>query len=363
MNTSPSLRRWAPAAAISAVAIGVLAFAVAVGSGSLAPAPASAVTPAGNVVAGNVVAAVDTGWVAPTGGSQAGSLEHGRFGPGGMGMRGHGPFGAITITKIDGSKLSLQTEDGWTRTIDATGATVTKAGQTVQLSALKVGDQVVFGQERQTDGTFKITAIRVVLPSVTGIVTAVDASSVTVAIGDGTTKKIVVNSSTVYRVGGTDASKSAVVVGIRISAEGTLATDGTFTASAVEVAPATVVGTVASKSSSSFTVTARDGSTVTVKVTSSTTYQAQDVTSPGLKDVAVGAVVAAQGTRNSDGSLSASVVRIGVAGGRGWGGPGWDGDGMMGGRGGRGFGRMWDWMQDQLNPAPSASPSADTQGG
>lgn len=101
-----------------------------------------------------------------------------------------------------------------------------------------------------------------------------------------------------------------------------------------------------------------------MNVTGSTTYQAQNVTSPGLKDVAVGAVVAAQGIRNSDGSLTATVVRIGVAGGPGWG-RGWDGNGMMdGGRGiGRGFGRMWDWMNGQQNPTPSASPSANTQGG
>ncbi len=359
MNFRTSLRRWAPAAAVAAVAIGVLAFTVAVGSGGPATSGASAGAPAGNTVA-----AADTGWVAPAGSSQAGSLDHGRFGPGGMGMRGHGPFGAITISKVDGSKLSLQTEDGWTRTIDASGATITKAGQTVQVSALKVGDQIVFGQQRQTDGTFKITAIQVVLPTVTGIVTAVDSSSITVALGDGTTKKIVVDSSTTYKVGSADATKSAVVVGIRIAAEGSLASDGTFTAAAVEVAPATVIGTVASKDSSSFTVTTRDGSTVTVKVSSSTTYQAPNVTNPSLTNVTVGVIVAAQGTRNSDGSLSAGVVRIGVAGGRGWGSPGWDGDdGMMGGPGDRGFGKMWNWMQSQPNPAPSASPSTNSQGG
>ena len=369
MNLPISLRRSAPALAIAGLAVGVIALAVAFGSGGSVTAP----TATGSSAAAPI-AAVDTGWVAPTGATsnaQGRTFDRGGFGPGGMGRRGHGPMGTITITAVDGSKLSLKTVDGWTRTIDATGATVTKAGQTVQVSALKVGDQVVFAQERQTDGTFKITAIQVVLPTVAGVVTAVDSSSITVAQGDGTTKKILVTSSTTYKVGTADASKSAVVVGIRISAEGTQASDGTFTAANVVVAPATVAGTVASKASNSFTLTTRDGSTVTVNVTSSTTYQAQNVTSPGLKDVTVGATVAAQGTRTSDGSVTATVVRIGVAGGPGWG-RGWDGDdwgGMMGpgmmdgGRGMRGIGRMWDWMNGQLNPAPSASPSTDTQGG
>ena len=56
------------------------------------------------------------------------------------GMRGE-MGNAITITAIDGTKLALETENGWTRTIDATGATVTKDGATVALSTLKVGDR------------------------------------------------------------------------------------------------------------------------------------------------------------------------------------------------------------------------------
>jgi Domain of unknown function (DUF5666) len=365
MEFKTSFRRAAPALAISGLAIGAIAIAVALGSGNPTASPAAADTAAAAPAA--PIAAVDTGWVAPTGSAQGRALNHGG-GPGRMGMRGHGPMGDITISAINGTKLSLQTADGWTRTIDASGATITKGGQTVQVSALKVGDQIVFQQQVQSDGTYKITAIYVVLPRVTGVVTATDSASITVAQGDGTTKKIVVNSSTIYKVGDTTATKSAVVVGIRISAEGTQASDGTFTAATVQVAPAAAAGTVASKASDSFTLTTRDGTTVTVKVTSSTTYQALGVTSPTLANVTVGATVAAQGTRNSDGSLTATVVRIGV-GGPGWG-RGWDGDewggsmgpGMMdGGRGmGRGFGPGWG---DDLVPAPSASPSTNTQGG
>jgi len=353
--------------ALAVAAIGVVAFGAAVLAGSGSGTPSVAAQPA----AGAAVAAVatDQGWVAPT------ALQHGRGGPGGWGMGGHGPMGGITITKIDGSKLSLTTADGWTRTIDASGATITRSGETIQVGALKVGDQITFAQSVQSDGTYKVTAITVVLPSVTGTVTSVDASSITVALGDGTTKKILVTSSTTYRVGDTAATRSAVIVGIRIRAEGSQASDGTFTASAVQVSPVTVSGTVATTSSSSFTITTRDGSTVTVKVTSSTTYEAKDVTSPSLSNVTVGASVAAQGTRNSDGSVTATVVRIGVAGGPGWGrgwGGGWSGDGwggmmgpgmMNGGQGMDRGGRMWSWMNRQVPTTPGTNPSTDNQGG
>jgi hypothetical protein len=372
MSIPTSLRRAAPALAISALAVGAIAFAVALGSSGSTAVPAAATT---DTSAAAPIAAVDTGWVAPAGSDQAGAPNHGRGGRIGPGIGGRGPMSDITITAISGNNLSLKTADGWTRTIDATGATITKGGQTIQVSGLKVGDQVVFTQSRQADGTYKITAIRVVLPRVGGVVTATDSSSITVAQGDGTTKKILVTSSTTYTVGSTAATKSAVVVGVRISAEGTLASDGTFTAATVKVAPATVAGTVASKASDSFTVTTRDGSTVTVKVTSSTTYQAKDVTNPTLANVTVGEVIAAQGTRNSDGSLTATVVRIGVGGGPGWGrGDGWmgpdvdaddtTGGGMMNGRGmGRGFG-SWEWMNSQLSPTtPDSGASLDTQGG
>ena len=53
------------------------------------------------------------------------------FGGPGFGRGGFG-FGGITITAIDGSNLSLKTEDGWTRTIAVTSDTaVTRAGKTI----------------------------------------------------------------------------------------------------------------------------------------------------------------------------------------------------------------------------------------
>ena len=119
-----------------------------------------------------------------------------RFGGPGFGRGGFG-FGGITITGISGSNLSLKTEDGWTRTIAVeSDTTITRAGKTIAVGDLKVGDQIVFRQERQDDGTFKVTAINVILPSIAGTVTKVDGSTITVQRRDGTTATIHVDADT-----------------------------------------------------------------------------------------------------------------------------------------------------------------------
>ena len=95
--------------------------------------------------------------------------------------------------------------------------------------------------------------------------------------------------------------------------------------------PPAAMGTVASVGTNSFTLTARDGTTVTVDVGSSTTYLDHDVTSPSIADVKVGDHVAVFGTSNA-GTVTATKVAIGGPGGPG----GHDGKGGPGGPGGMG---------------------------
>ena len=56
---------------------------------------------------------------------------------------------AITITKIDGSNVSLKTDDGWTRTIAVTSTTQIRIGsQAGALADLNVGDTVTLPRRR-----------------------------------------------------------------------------------------------------------------------------------------------------------------------------------------------------------------------
>jgi hypothetical protein len=336
------------AGAILAGAIGLTAVAVGLASTGTpavaAPAAAPAIANARGVLLG-----ADTGtWTAPNGGTATapnmtgmmGDRDGNEFGPGGFGpgagmgrggrMGGGRMLASISITTIDGTKLALTTADGWTRTIDAAGATVKKSGNSIDLATLKVGDSIIFDQARQADGTYKITAIQVVLPHADGTVKSVSASSVTLTRRDGTEKVIQLTGTTTYQRGGATSTKAALIVGAEVDAEGTTTTDGTFTATLVNVRPALAGGTVTAKTTTSITVTTRDGTSLKITVATATTYQVADKTAATLSDVAVGAIVMAEGTRNADGTFSATVVRA-FAAGSGWG-PG-AGPGMRGGDG------------------------------
>jgi len=90
--------------------------------------------------------------------------------------------------------------------------------------------------------------------------------------------------------------------------------------------PPAAMGKVAKVGSNTFTLTNRDGTTVTVDVGSTTTYLDRGVTSPSFTDVTVGAQVAVFGTDTAD-TVTATKVAIGGPGAHGPGGN--DGDGGM----------------------------------
>lgn len=223
--------------------------------------------------------------------------------------RGHGP---ITITAINGGNLSLKTDDGWTRTIDATGATITgQGGATLAIGDLKVGDQIAFRQTRNTDGTYRIDAIVRIPPRAAGTVKSVAADSATLTQPDGSSTTIGLTAGTTYTLEGKAATAADLKVGTRVRAVGTKDSNGAFTATHVDIEPAMVVGKVTARTADTITVTDRGGTSVTIHVTSSTTYETRGNSTAGLADVAVGNVVLAQGTLNGDGSLTATDVRIG----------------------------------------------------
>ena len=151
-------------------------------------------------------------------------------GPGGAGFG----RGGITITAISGSNISLTTADGWTRTITVdSGTTYTRAGATIALGDLKVGDEIGFRQTRETNGSFTIDSVAVILPHLGGEVTAIDGSTITVKQRDGTSATIKVTATTTYNVAGAAAKLADVKVGMFLVAEGTKNTDGSLTAAAV----------------------------------------------------------------------------------------------------------------------------------
>ncbi len=153
-----------------------------------------------------------------------------RGGFAGMGIGLHD----ITITAIDGSSISLKTDDGWTRTITVTNSTaITKGGATIALGDLAVGDQVALRQDRASDGTYTVTGIVVVLPTVAGQISAIDGNTITITEMGGTTATIHVDSSTTYQLAGGTGALSDLKVGTVIVAEGTQRADGSLDAAEI----------------------------------------------------------------------------------------------------------------------------------
>jgi hypothetical protein len=217
--------------------------------------------------------------------------------------------GAITIAAINGSKLSLKTVDGWTRTITVTAATtIRKGGQAITLADLDVGDPIRFAQKRNDDGTYTITAIQIPTPKTAGEVTAISGNSLTIKRRNGKTQTITLNDSTLYKVGDAKVTKSAVKVGSRVTIQGTTSGEA-FTATTVHVQPTVVAGEVTAKTSTSLTLKRRDGSSIVVHVSADTKYRVRGSKTAGLADLVVGDAASAVGMLRSDGSLDASAVQ------------------------------------------------------
>jgi hypothetical protein len=191
---------------------------------------ASPTTPAGSPAPGQRVPSSGVGGL---GRGMAGPLIGGFAFGGGFG--GFGTSDDVAIASIDGSSLALKTADGWTRTIMVTGTTkITRGGQAIALSDLKVGDTIGFKESKASNGSFTIDALNVILPRVFGQVTATSASTITIKQFDGTSATIHVGSSTTFRLFGvTKATIGSLKAGMTISAEGTKNADGSLNASSV----------------------------------------------------------------------------------------------------------------------------------
>ncbi len=243
-------------------------------------------------------------------------LDHGRFG-------GRGMLREVSITAISGSNIKLGTADGWTRTIALTDSIeLTEGGQAITGSDLAVGDQIRFRQTRNDDGTYTVTAMAVVVPSVGGVVSEKSSSGFKVTTRDGSVWTIAINGSTAYRYGPAGTGSLADVTnGAKVRVEGATTDDNALTALTVRVAGDRAMGTVTAKTADTITVT-RDGSAVTVHVDADTTYQVAGVTTATLANVTVDMTIGVAGRARADGSIDADRIIAGDGRGFGRGGHG-----------------------------------------
>jgi len=220
LPTRPGPRPWRLAAVAGAVLVFVAAAAITLAA---SPEPSTGTDPD---------AASDPsaeGWGRGPGGAAFGGIA------GFAGRHGGFAAGNIEITAIDGSSVSLETVDGWTRTITITDTTtVTRDGEAVSRWDLAVGDRIRFRQSTDDDGVYSITAIEIVLPRVVGQVTAIDGDGLTLQPPGGSSITVRVDDATTYTVGGeTDKALADVEVGMVLAASGEYNDDGSFDATRV----------------------------------------------------------------------------------------------------------------------------------
>jgi hypothetical protein len=178
-------------------------------------------------------------------------------------------------------------------------------------------------------------------------ISSISGSNLSLKTVDGWTRTITATSSTKITKGGATIAASDLEVGDEIRFSQTRNSDGTYTIDAIAVVLPRVGGEVTAKTTTSITVTQRDGTSATIEVGSSTTYQVAGATSASLSDITVGMWLVAEGSKSSDGTLTATRVFAAAA-------------GQLGG----GHGRMHGWGQNgaPVIPTPNASPSGSTDG-
>jgi Domain of unknown function (DUF5666) len=286
---APSRRR------IGLVVAGAVLLAAAAAATSMAASP----TPSGSVNGSlNVVLGGDPALDGPLG------FDGGRF--------GRHAFGNITITAISGNDVTLGTPDGWRRTITVTDTmNLTKGGQDIAVSDLKVGDSVRFRQVRNDDGTYTVTDLAVVVPTIRGQASAVTSSGFKVTTRDGSVWTVTVNGSTEYSYGQGDGTLADVKDGTTVVVSGTTTGENAITALGIRVAADRAVGTVSAKTADSITIKQRDGTSLMIHVDADTTYRVAGTEDAKLSDITVDMAIGVTGRARSDGSIDADAVVAG----------------------------------------------------
>ena len=224
-----------------------------------------------------------------------------RWGPGGR--RGHVGFGRVlAVTGVSGD-------------------TITATGRRGQMVTVQVSATTAYTEAGTSATTIKVTNVAILLSREAGVVTNVTGNTITLTGFDGASHTVDVTDQTRYQKAGASAALSDVTSGAAIVAAGTLDTNGTLTAVRVMIRVPHIAGEVTAVNVSSYTVTARFGTTYTVNATSSTTYVNPDGTATSASAVKVGTYIAAQGTLSADGkTLTAQRILVAPAGpGRGFG--------------------------------------------
>ncbi len=235
----------------------------------------------------------------------------------------------LKVTAVNGSTITAVGARGTTVTVTVMAATTyQEMGQAAALTGVQPGDYILAqGTSTGTD-TFNATMIRIVMPGAAGTVMSLNGtSSFSLATRNGRTVTVNVSASTKYLMAGQAAALSAITQGMAVVVHGTVATDGSVTATDVRIAVPAIVGKVTASNGGTLTVQGRFGTTYTVTTVSTTTYaqvtraaagsqtKRSTLTPTTATAVTVGSRIVAQGTLSTDGKTMTAqrIIALGAA--------------------------------------------------
>ena len=313
--------------------------------GSLSPTTSPAAAPAASLTTTMLsvkTGATGTGHTITTRPRNVGAAGWGRR-AGGAGMIGQRGLGrGLTVSAVNGQTITASGWGGQQITVTVSATTVyTEAGSAATLAAVTPGSRIAVQGTRDSTGAVNATAITIVLPTMSGVVTAVNGTTLTISDFAGTAHSVTVSDGTRYQRAGQAATLADISVGTAIVAEGHSDASGTLSALRVSIRVPRVAGQVATVSASSFTLKPGFRSSAsTVTTSASTLYSAPDGTALTSAAVKSGSIVMAEGTLSADGkTLTALRVIVLPSAGQSVQGTGPLGGGFgRHGHGGRGFG-------------------------
>jgi Domain of unknown function (DUF5666) len=184
------------------------------------------------------------------------------------------------VTSFSSTSITVDEWNGTSQTFTLSGTTTYTVGTTsASYSSLANGERVVIGVS-STEPT-AASSVTIELAMLFGTVTSVSGNSINIRDFQGFTRNIIVGGTggTTYTMGGAASSLSAVVVGAKILAEGTIDANGTsLDALTIEIGSSGQMGwtygTVTGFTSSTLTVEAKDGTSTTFTYTTNTSVKA-----------------------------------------------------------------------------------------
>ncbi|HLY14148.1 MAG TPA: DUF5666 domain-containing protein [Candidatus Limnocylindrales bacterium] len=139
-------------------------------------------------------------------------------------------------------------------------------------------------------------------------IASIDGSTLSLKTADGWTRTITVTSATKITRAGQTIDVSGLKAGDTIAFRESKASDGSYTIEAISVVLPRVFGQVTATTADTITIKQFGGTTTTIHVSSTTTFQIFGVSKPTIAALKAGMTITAEGTQAGDGSFDALSV-------------------------------------------------------